>query len=67
MRAFAEAAGPGSSLLVALARSDGLSLTEDDRAWLAVARLGCGADVRLLGVHVVTLGGSREVLPARAA
>jgi hypothetical protein len=51
--------GPGS-LHIALARRDGLSLTEADRAWRRAAQRACGAGVRLLGVHGVTVAGSRE-------
>ena len=68
VQVFAEALGAGGSLLLAIARGDGLGLTQDDHAWAAAARRVCdAARVRLLGVHVVTLCGSREVLPSRAA
>ncbi|MDP9397467.1 MAG: hypothetical protein M3P96_06400 [Actinomycetota bacterium] len=67
VRMFAGAVGPGGSLLLAIARRDGLSLTDDDHGWAAAARRACGAEVRLLGVHVVTAGGSREVIPKQAA
>jgi hypothetical protein len=59
--------GPGSSVLAALARRDGLSITAGDRAWLRVVVRACEtAQVRLLGMHVVTCEGSRE-MPAVAA
>ena len=49
------------SLLFALARPDGLSITDTDMAWLRAAESACGQDVRLLGLYVVTCHGSREV------
>jgi hypothetical protein len=52
---------PDPSLLAAIARPGGLSVTAEDLCWaeaLAVAALG---RVRLLGVHVVTVDGSRPV------
>lgn len=55
------------SLLVAIARKDGLSITAADRAWCRAAQRACGDGVRLLGVHVVTLYGSRAVPAAHAA
>ena len=66
-RVLADSVGSDGSLLLAIARSDGLTLTDDDYAWAAAARRACGAEVRLLGVHVITLGGSRDVLPRAAA
>jgi hypothetical protein len=51
---------PGS-LLVAIARPDGLSITADDHAWARAMARACADDVELLGVHVVTMHGSREV------
>jgi hypothetical protein len=38
-------------------------VTFDDQAWLSAAQQACGHDVRLLGVHVVTMTGSRVVPP----
>jgi hypothetical protein len=49
------------SLLLAVGRPDGLSLTDDDHEWVTAAREVCGSQVSLLGVHVVTLYGSRQV------
>lgn len=57
----AEAMGGVGSLLVAIARNDGLSVTDDDRAWAAAAARVCSGGVRLLGVHIVTTYGSRVV------
>ena len=58
-----EGMGHCSAMIVALARDDGLSITAEDQAWLRAAKQACGDDVRLLGVHVVTMTGSRVVLP----
>lgn len=55
------AMGDHGSLHVAIARRDGLTITEDDRVWAAAARRVTRDRVRLLGVHVVTRGGSRSV------
>jgi hypothetical protein len=53
---------PGGSMLVAVARRGGLSLTADDHLWRRGAEGACAREgVRLLGVHVVTLDGSRLV------
>jgi hypothetical protein len=49
------------SVLMAVARPDGLSVTDADRQWRDVAQQLCGDDVRLLGVHLVTLHGTRPV------
>jgi Family of unknown function (DUF5701) len=57
IRATEEAA----SVLLAVARPDGLSVTDADRQWREVALQLCGDDVRLLGVHLVTLHGTRPV------
>lgn len=54
------------SVLVAVARRSGLSIRDGDRAWLRAAARACADGPRLLGVHVITLEGSREV-PAQAA
>ena len=70
LRMFLEAVGtrlPVAALLVAVARPGGLSITAGDRAWLAAAEQACAGGIRLLGVHVVTADGSREVPAARAA
>jgi hypothetical protein len=59
---FAELMAGSGSLLLAIARRDGLSLTADDRAWCRAACRACSAaGVELLGFHVVTMSGSREV------
>jgi hypothetical protein len=63
---FVEAMGHGS-LLLAVARRDGLSITDDDRGWASAARRACGDEVRFLGLHVVTTGGSRPVPLGEAA
>lgn len=63
--AIAEAL-PGATVLCAIARRGGLSITADDRAWrTAITR--AFADVPLIGVHVVTPDGSRLVHPISAA
>ncbi len=55
---------PGGSFIIVLAREDGLSVTEDDELWASAAQSARGA-WRLLGIHVITLEGSRPVpLPA---
>jgi hypothetical protein len=51
---------PGGALLLAIARADGLSLTADDELWATTAAVAAD-DYRLLGVHVVTMHGSREI------
>jgi hypothetical protein len=62
---FAEAVSmnsPGGSMLAAIARRGGLSLTPDDHVWRQGAEEACAREhVRLLGVHVVTPDGSRLV------
>ncbi len=53
----------GGAILVALARPDGLSVTDSDREWQNAGYAVCSAaGVRLLGVHLLTRHGSR-VLP----
>lgn len=49
------------SVLLAVGRPDGLSLTEADRRWYAVAEELCGDDIRLLGVHLITHHGTRPI------
>lgn len=61
VRGLSTSFGRCASILFALARADGLSVTPDDRAWARAARDACGDDVRLLGFHLVTRHGSREV------
>jgi len=58
---FTSAISGCGSILVAVARRDGLSITDDDRVWARAARRAGGGEVRLLGVHLVTTTGSREV------
>lgn len=60
---------PNGAALVALARPDGMKVTDDDRAWWQAAMRVCTqAGIRLLGLHIVTRHGSREVPPGiRAA
>ena len=53
--------GLSSSLLLALGRPDGLSITPGDQAWRDAAERACAGAFRLIGVHVVTPHGSREV------
>lgn len=55
------AMGGSGSILVAVARRDGLSITDDDQVWARAARRASVDEVRLLGVHLVTATGSREV------
>jgi|ERR1700730_13581371 len=53
----------GGALLVAVTRPGPTALTPTDRQWLRVARESCAThEVRLLGVHVVTPRGRREVV-----
>jgi hypothetical protein len=49
------------SVLFALARADGLSITADDAAWARAVQYACSGEVRLLGFHVITRDGSRLV------
>jgi hypothetical protein len=60
------ALGARGCVLVAVARRHGLSIRVDDHDWADAARRACQGGPRLLGVHVITLDGSREVA-ARAA
>jgi len=53
--------GRSGSLLLALGRPDGLSITPGDQAWRDAAEHACAGAFRLLGVHVVTPDGSREI------
>jgi hypothetical protein len=59
--------GPTGSLHVAIGRSDGLSVRAGDRAWARTAATACADGPRLLGVHVLTLHGYREVTMEQAA
>lgn len=54
------------SVLVAVARRTGLSVRTGDHAWARAAARACAEGPRLLGVHVITVEGSREV-PTQAA
>jgi hypothetical protein len=61
---------PGGSMLVGIARSAGLSARPADLEFAAAAQAACAEHgLRLLGVHVVTLDGSRPLprLSAEAA
>jgi hypothetical protein len=49
------------SILFALARADGLSITADDESWARAIQYACSGEVRLLGFHLVTRDGSRLV------
>jgi hypothetical protein len=57
---------PYGSVLLAIARADGLSLTPDDELW-ARSAVAAADGYRLLGIHVVTMHGSREIPRAAAA
>ena len=57
---------PYGSVLLAIARADGLSLTPDDELWARSAVVAADG-YRLLGIHVVTMHGSREIPQAAAA
>ncbi|MGF1661261.1 MAG: hypothetical protein ACFCVG_02105 [Kineosporiaceae bacterium] len=48
-------------MLVAVARRSGRSIRPEGRAWLRAAVRACADGPRLLGVHVITPEGSREV------
>jgi hypothetical protein len=58
---FTHAMGAGGSILLAIARKDGLSITPGDQAWARAMVAVCGDDLRPLGAYVVTVEGSREV------
>lgn len=49
------------SVVFALARTDGLSITADDESWARAVQIACRDEVRLLGFHLVTRDGSRLV------
>jgi hypothetical protein len=49
------------SVLFAIARADGLSITADDEVWARAVQYACSGEVRLLGFHVITRDGSRLV------
>jgi len=53
----------GCALLIALTRPGPTTLVAADRRWFQVAHLWCAEhEVRLLGVHVVTPRGQRELV-----
>jgi hypothetical protein len=49
------------SVLFALARADGLSITADDQRWARAVQYACAGEMRLLGFHLITRDGSRLV------
>lgn len=62
------AIGRRGSVLVAVARPAGLTVRPSDLAWRSAVEQVCRDEgVRLLGVHLVTIHGSREVVPDAAA
>jgi hypothetical protein len=61
LRTVVDAIGVEGSLVAAIAREDGLSITTDDHVWARAMWRACDTDVELLGVYVVTVHGSREV------
>jgi hypothetical protein len=54
-------------VLAAIARPGGLSVTADDLAWADTVADAARGRLRLLGVHVITLDGSRPVPADRRA
>lgn len=58
--------GDDLSVLVAIGRDGGLSVTAHDRAWAQAVASAAAGRLRVLGVHVVTLDGSRPVWDAAA-
>ena len=52
---------PVGSLLAAIARPGGLSVTADDQSWADAVAVGVAGRTRLLGVHLVTPDGSRPL------
>lgn len=55
--------GDGNGMLLALIRSGAPTLLPEDKVWFRVACSVCAEHkVRLLGVHIVTPHGQREVL-----
>ncbi len=58
---------PGGGVLAAIARPGGLSATVDDVAWADAVASAAQGSVRMLGVHVVTVDGSRPVPADRHA
>ncbi|MGA7689068.1 MAG: hypothetical protein WCA29_07540 [Jiangellales bacterium] len=58
---------PDGGVLAAIARPGGLSVTADDLAWADTVADAARGRLRLLGVHVITLDGSRPVPADRRA
>ncbi len=54
---------PGASALMAVARPGALRIRTGDEQWAQQLTRACQDRVRLLGIHVVTPDGSREVPP----
>lgn len=64
LRALLESATEGLddvTLLAAIGRPGGLSVTDDDRSWAEALSRACAGVVRLLGVHLVTADGNRPI------
>lgn len=49
------------TLLAAIGRPGGLSVTDDDVSWAEAVSRACSGVVRLLGVHLVTADGCRPI------
>ena len=65
---FVRPLGPAGTLHLAIGRQDGLSIRPSDRAWASAAAEVCAGGPRLLGFHLLTLHGYRELrLPPVAA
>jgi len=58
---LAEQLEPMGGLLISIVRARGLSASDDDRAWCDVAARSCAGRITLLGIHIVTMEGSRPV------
>jgi hypothetical protein len=58
---------PDGGVLAAIARPGGLSVTRDDVAWADTVCTAARGLLRLRGVHVITLDGSRPVPADRQA
>lgn len=61
LRTIVEVMGGQGSLVGAIARREGLSITTDDDTWARAVWRACAGGVELLGMYVVTMHGSREV------
>lgn len=59
------AVDPDGGVVAAIARPGGLSVTSEDYDWADAVAAAAAGRIRLLGVHVVTMDGSRPV-PARS-